>query len=204
MQAALYDSETCSSPQSILHDSRGHVCTNPGLLNVTAFPTTHSERDSFEKIKLKTLLIINDMQILLCLLLLTCRRGRQVVVATAPIILQVLIRQVSELCRFHVQVLERLRATINDLVQTLLLHLVGTQDRPPYHLVQVVQHGLEQPFRQVDVSALLYDFSIHNLGDFSHAVVRGTVEFKGLSGGGIVVADPLESFADVNGLDIIC
>lgn len=147
------------------------------------------------------LLIINDVQVLLRLLLLPCRGRRQVIVATAPVILQVLIRQVPELGRFHVEVSERLRAAVDDLVQTLLLHLVGAQDRPPDHLVQVVQHGLEQPLRQVDVSALLDDFSIHDLGDLGHAVVRGTVELERLSGGGVVVADALESLANVNGLD---
>ncbi len=142
------------------------------------------------------------MQILLCLLFLPRRRRRQIIEATAAIILEVLIRKVLELRRLDVEVLERLGAAVDDLVQRLLLHLVGAQNLPPHDFVQVVQNRLKHPLGQVDVAALLKDLFVHDLCDFSHAVIRGTVEFECLAGGGVVVTDSFEGFANINSLTI--
>jgi hypothetical protein len=50
------------------------------------------------------------------------------------------------------------------------------------------------------VAALLEDLFVHDLGDFRHTMVRGTVEFECLTGRGVVVTDSFEGFADIDSL----
>jgi hypothetical protein len=70
------------------------------------------------------LLIVNDMQVLLLFSLLPGRARRQVVVAAAPVILEVMESKVCQICRLHIQILESFRSLVNDLVQRLLLQLI--------------------------------------------------------------------------------
>jgi hypothetical protein len=148
-------------------------------------------------------LIINNMQILPLLSLLPLRCRRQIIKATPPIILQIMISQILQVRALDPQIGQRLGVPINDLVQHLLLNLIRTDagNMPPKELVEVVGQGLEEAFGHVDVAALVDDFLVDEGGDFFHTVGYGTVEFEGLGGGGIVHGDFVEGFAYVNHLE---
>ena len=101
----------------------------------------------------------------------------------------------------HTQVLEGLGCRVNHLVNELALHLVGGQGVPPQELVDVVGVGLEEGLRDVDVTALLDDFTVDQLGDFGGGVVLGAVQLEGLSGSAVIVQHSLQSGTDINGLE---
>jgi len=140
------------------------------------------------------------MQILLLLLLFPLRGWWQIVVRTRPVVLQIVERQVRQLCWLYPQILESLRILVDHLIYTFLLCLVCRYRLPKEELVRVVCSELEDGLGHVDVPALLDDFSVDKLGDLGHGVVCGAVEFECLASGGVVIADFLESFAYVDRL----
>lgn len=109
--------------------------------------------------------------------------------------------QITQLGRLDAQILERLGSLLNRLVERFLFELVGRHDGPPDDFVEVVEDRFEEGFGQVDVSSFFEDFPVDELGDLGHGVIRWTVEFEGLADRGVVVADFLESFTDIDGLE---
>lgn len=101
----------------------------------------------------------------------------------------------------HTEVLEGLGGRVNHLVNELALHLVGGQGVPPQELVGVVREGLEESLGDVDVTALLDDFTVDQLGDFGGGVVLGAVQLEGLAGGAVIMQHSLQSGTDINGLE---
>lgn len=114
---------------------------------------------------------------------------------------KVCVSEVGNVTRHKVQVLEGLGVLVDELIVELALDLVGGADGPPESLVQHAEHGLDHRLGHVDVAAGLHDFLVDQRGDLLHAVLLGAVELEGLAGGAVVVADDLEGFADVNGVD---
>lgn len=142
------------------------------------------------------------MQVSLVLLALTLRGWRQIVVRGATVALQVVEGQVGQIGGLlHAQVLEGLGCRVNHLVHELALHLIGGQGVPPQELVHVVGEGLEDGLGDVDVTALLDDFTVDQLGDLGGGVVLGTVQLEGLAGGAVIVQHTLQSGTDIDGLD---
>lgn len=142
------------------------------------------------------------MQVPLVLLALALRGGRQIVVRGTTVALQVVEGQVGQIGGLlHAEVLEGLGCRVDDLVDELALHLVGGQSVPPQGLVDVVGEGLEKSLGDVDVTALLDDFTVDQLGDLGGGVVLGAVQLEGLAGGAVIVQHALQSGTDINGLD---
>lgn len=142
------------------------------------------------------------MQVSLVLLALALRGGRQIVVRGTTVALQVVEGQVGQIGGLlHAQVLEGLGIRVDDLVEELALHLIGGQGVPPQELVDVVGEGLEEGLGDVNVTALLDDFTVDQLGDLGGGVVLGAVQLEGLTGGAVVVQHALQSGTDINGLD---
>lgn len=142
------------------------------------------------------------MQVPLVLLAFALRGRRQIVVRGTAVALQVVEGQVGQIGGLlHAEVLEGLGCRVDDLVDELALHLVGGQSVPPQGLVDVVGEGLEKSLGDVDVTALLDDFTVDQLGDLGGGVVLGTVQLEGLAGGAVIVQHALQSGTDINGLD---
>lgn len=142
------------------------------------------------------------MQVPLVLLALALRGRRQIVVRGTTVALQVVEGQVGQIGGLlHAEVLEGLGCRVDDLVDELALHLVGGQSVPPQGLIDVVGEGLEKSLGDVDVTALLDDFTVDQLGDLGGGVVLGTVQLEGLAGSAVIVQHALQSGTDINGLD---
>lgn len=151
---------------------------------------------------LKTrLLIIQHMQVLLLLTALTLGRRGKIVVRGTTVTLQVVegqVRQVGNLV--HAEILEGLGRGVDLLVNELALDLVGGHGVPPEVFVEVVGEGLEEGLGNVNVGALLDDFTVDQLGNLRGGVVLGTVELEGLTNGAVIVQHLLKGGTDVNGL----
>lgn len=142
------------------------------------------------------------MQILLLLTGLTLCGGRKVVVGSTAVTLQVVEGQVGQIgSLLHAQILEGLGCGVDFLVEELALDLVRGHGVPPDVLVEVVGERLEDGLGDVDVTALLDNFAVDELGNLGGRVVLGSVKLVCLTGGGIVVQHALQSGSDVNGLD---
>lgn len=111
--------------------------------------------------------------------------------------------QGAELDRLNVEVLERLGVGVDHLVDELTLHLVGGDGGPPEELVQVVRQRLEDGLGHVDVTAVLDDFAVDQLGNLGGGVVLGAVQLEGLTDGAVVVQHALQSSTDINGLSML-
>ena len=146
------------------------------------------------------LLIINDMQVLLLFPLFPRCARRQVIVGAAAVVLQVVESQIRKICWLHVQILESLGSLVDDLIKRLLFQLIRRCDSPVEVFIEIVCERFCQSLWHIDMSALLHDFAVHHLSDFSHAIICWTVELKSLSGSCVIVADLFESFADIDGL----
>jgi hypothetical protein len=144
------------------------------------------------------LLIIDDVQVLLLFTLLPSCARWQVVETTASVVLQIMESQVRQLCRLYGQILEGLRFLVDYLIQRLLLKLVGRCNLPVEELVEIVRKRLKQTLRYVDVATLLYDLTIDQLGDLTHAVIRWSVELECLASGCVIVSNLLKSLTDVD------
>ena len=144
------------------------------------------------------------MQVLLLLTSLTLRGGRKVIVGSTAVALQVMEGQVGQVgSLLHAQVLEGLGCGVDLLVEELAFHLVSGHGVPPEILVEVVGEGLEDGFGEVDVTALLDDFAVDQLGDLGGRVVLGSVQLECLTGGSVVVQHALQSGSDVDGLYLL-
>lgn len=53
------------------------------------------------------------------------------------------------------------------------------------------------------MAAMLDDFFVDKLGDLGHGVVCGAVEFVGFGGGRVVFDHLIESFANVDSLEVL-
>lgn len=98
----------------------------------------------------------------------------------------------------NVQILESLGRLVNYLVVELALNLVGRHDVPPQSLIDDGSRRLEDGFGHVDVSALLEDLTVNQLGDFSHGVLLGTVKLESLGGSVVVPEHLLQSLTDID------
>lgn len=148
------------------------------------------------------LLVVQHMHVLLLLAALALGRRGKIVVGGTTVTLQVVegqVRQIGNLV--HAEILEGLGLGVDLLVDELALHLVGGHGVPPEVLVEVVGEGLENGLGDVDVSALLDDFTVHQLGDLRGGVVLGTVELESLTNRAVIVQHLLEGSTDVNGLE---
>lgn len=67
----------------------------------------------------------------------------------------------------HSKVLECLRGWINPLINEFSLNLIGRDDRPPESFVQEASGWLQDGFGEVDVTTVLDDFLVNQLGDLS-------------------------------------
>lgn len=108
--------------------------------------------------------------------------------------------QSAEVDRLNVEILERLGVGVDHLVDELTLHLVGGDGGPPEVLVQVVSQRLEDGLGHVDVTAVLDNFAVDQLGNLGGGVVLGTVQLEGLTDGAVVVQHALQSSTDINSL----
>lgn len=98
------------------------------------------------------------------------------------------------------QVLEGLSSWVDVLVNEFSFDFVGGCDGPPEESVQPVSGRLHDDLWNVDMSALLDDFTVNKLGDFLGGVVLGAVELKGLSGGPFFLEHDFKGPANVNSL----
>jgi hypothetical protein len=108
--------------------------------------------------------------------------------------------KVGQIRRLNAEILERLCAGIDHLVDELALHLVGRHGRPPEVLVQVKGKRLKHGLGEVDVAAVLDDFPVDNLGDFDSRVLLGSVKLVCLASSKVIVEHTLERTSDINGL----
>jgi len=110
-------------------------------------------------------------------------------------------RQTAQLRRLNPQILERLRCRINLLVNELPLYLISGQDRPPERLVQKTSNRLQDRLGEIDMSAVLDDFTVYQLGDLGGGVVLGPVQLICLRGSGVILEHFLEGFTNVDCVD---
>ena len=108
--------------------------------------------------------------------------------------------QIGQIGLRNAEVLEGLRCGVDHLVDELTLNLIGRHGVPPEELVEVVSQGLQDGLGEVDVAALLDDFTVNQLGDLRSRVVLGTVQLVSLTGGGVVVQHSLKTLTNVDGL----
>ena len=94
--------------------------------------------------------------------------------------------QTAQLRRLDAQVLERLGAGINDLVDELALNLVRGERVPPEDPVEDIGHGLNQHLGHVQVPPFLDDLAVDELGDLGGGVVCRAVQLIGLLRRGVV------------------
>lgn len=113
---------------------------------------------------------------------------------------QVVEGEVAELGGLHTKVFECLSSLVNLLVNELPLHLIGGDGVPPEELVQVVCHRLQDSLGDVDVAAVLDDFTVNQLSKFRSRVVLRPIELESLAGSGVVVEHQLERGANINDL----
>lgn len=106
----------------------------------------------------------------------------------------------GQINRLNAQVLEGLSIRVDHLVNELPLNLVRRDNGPPEQLVQVVRNRLQDRLGNVDVTAVLDDFTVNQLGNFGSRVVLGTVKFESLTSSGVIVKHTLQSIANIGGL----
>ena len=106
--------------------------------------------------------------------------------------------QTAQLCRLNPQIFERLRRRINLLINKLPLYLIGRQNRPPKCSIQKTSYRFQNRLRQINVSTMLDDFLVDELGNLGCGVVLWAVELVGLRGGGVVLEHFFEGFAYVD------
>ena len=108
--------------------------------------------------------------------------------------------QIGQIGLRNAEVLEGLRCGVDHLVDELTLNLIGGHGVPPEELVEVVSQGLQDGLGEVDVAALLDDFTVNQLGDLRSRVVLRTVQLVSLTGGGVVVQHSLKTLTNVDRL----
>lgn len=113
---------------------------------------------------------------------------------------QVVEGEVAELGGFNTEVFECLGSLVNLLVNELPLHLIGGDGVPPEELVQVVSHRLQDSLGDVDVAAVLDDFTVNQFSNFRSRVVLRPIKLESLAGSGVVVEHQLEGGANINDL----
>ena len=105
-----------------------------------------------------------------------------------------------EISRFNSQVLEGLRGRVDLLVNEFPFNFISRCDGPPEESVQPVSSRLHDSFWNVDVSALLDDFTVNKLGNLLGRVVLGTVELEGLGSGPFFHEHNFKSPTNINSL----
>jgi hypothetical protein len=96
-------------------------------------------------------------------------------------------RQVANFSRLNAKVLEGLRRRVDLLVDEFPFNLVRRESRPPDELVQVVSSRLEKYFGNVDVAALLNDFTVDKLSNLGRRILLRTIQLEGLRSSVVVV-----------------
>lgn len=113
---------------------------------------------------------------------------------------QVVEGEVAELCGLNAEIFECLGGLVNLLVNELPLHLIGGDGMPPEELVQIVSHRLQDSLGNVDVAAVLDNFTVNQFGNFRSRVVLRAIELESLAGSGVVVEHCLEGRTNIDGL----
>lgn len=78
---------------------------------------------------------------------------------------QVVECETAELCGLDSKIFESLGSGVDLLVDELTLDLVGRQNGPPKSPIQQTCYWLEKTFWKVDVSSMLDNLLIYQLGD---------------------------------------
>lgn len=108
--------------------------------------------------------------------------------------------KVADLRRLNAQVLEGLGSWVDLLVNELPLNLIRTSDWPPDELVEVVGCRLQDKLRNVDMTTVLNDLAVHELGDFSSRVVLWPVQLESLRCGVVVIQHKFKSVGNIDNL----
>lgn len=113
---------------------------------------------------------------------------------------QVVEGEVAEISRLDAEVLEGLSGGINLLVNEFPLDLIRRESVPPEEPIEPVGGRLQNGLRDVDVTAVLDDLTVHELSDLSCGVVLRTVKLEGRRGGRVIVQHALQSVANIDSL----
>jgi hypothetical protein len=109
--------------------------------------------------------------------------------------------QAAGISWLDIEVLEGFRCRVNLLINKFSFDFVGRGDRPPECLVEDAGHWLEDELRDIDMSAMLDNFPIHQLSNLCCGIILWAVEFVGLRGGIIILEHFFKALAHVDYLE---
>ena len=107
----------------------------------------------------------------------------------------------AELCRLDPKVFKSLCLWINLLINELSLNIIGRQYWPPESLVEQAGGWFEDGLGNIDVTTLLDNFFVYQLGKFCCLVVLWTVQLVSLFGSAVILKHFLQCLTNIDGLE---